>query len=144
VALDHVVIHIDDWDSCNAFYVDVLGATRIENPEGRANPLGAWAYRLGDQQINVHGPWPGRESPCCPPPMNEVGRADLAFRTTRTAEENATWLRSHRVEVIAGPMRRFGAGGWGASIYCRDPSGNGIELIAYESSTDGSVISPKP
>jgi len=29
-------------------------------------------------------------------------------------------------------MRRFGFGGWGTSVYCRDPSGNGIELISYE------------
>ena len=129
--LDHVVIHVDDWASCNAFYVDVLGFERIDNPEGRANPLGASAYRLGGQQINVHGPWPGQSEPCCPPPLNEVGRADLAFRTSATAEQNVEMLERSGIRVVAGPVRRFGALGWGTSIYCHDPSGNGVELIAY-------------
>lgn len=129
---DHVVIHIDDWDACHDFYRRVLGAEVIPNPEGKDNPLGAWAYRIGGQQPNVHGPWPGQSPECCPPPMNEVGRADLAFRTSLTAEQNVARLRANGVEVEAGPERRFGARGWGTSVYCRDPSGNGIELIAYE------------
>jgi catechol 2,3-dioxygenase-like lactoylglutathione lyase family enzyme len=129
---DHVVIHIDDWVLCNQFYAEVLGLDVVENPEGARNPMGAWVYRLGGQQINVHIPWPGMETPCCPPPLNEIGRADLAFRTTRTAEENIAHLVACGVEVADGPMRRFGAHGWGTSIYCRDPSRNGIELIAYD------------
>jgi catechol 2,3-dioxygenase-like lactoylglutathione lyase family enzyme len=129
---DHAVIHIDDWRACNDFYARVLGAEIVENPEVAANPLGAWAYRFGGQQVNVHGPWPGRTTPCCPPPLNEVGRSDLAFRTTRTSDENVAWLLSQHVTIEAGPTRRFGSRGWGTSVYCRDPSGNGIELIAYE------------
>lgn len=126
------MIHIDDWDACNAFYEQVLGAELVENPEGTANPLGAWAYRFADHQINVHGPWSGLEPPCCVPALNEVGRGDLCFRTDRSPEATVAWLESLGVVIVAGPMRRFGAGGWGTSIYCRDPSGNGIELIAYE------------
>lgn len=129
--LDHVVIHVNDWDASNKFYGHVLGAAVLDNPEGQDNPLGAWAYRVGGQQINVHGPWPGRSIPCCEPPLNEVGRADLAFRITGSSAEAEEWLRSHGVEVTDGPMRRFGHGGWGMSVYCRDPSGNGIELISY-------------
>jgi len=132
LAFDHAVIHIDDWEACNAFYAEVLGAELVENPEGIDNPFGAWAYRFAGQQINVHGPWPGREAPCCPPPLNEVGRADLCFRTARPPGDTVALLRSHGVAVEAGPMRRFGFGGWGTSVYCRDPSGNGIELISYE------------
>lgn len=128
---DHVVIHIDNWDACNHFYGVILGAEVIENPEGAANPAGAWAYRLGEQQINVHGPWPGTTWDCCPPPLNEIGRADLAFRTQRTTEQNLALLTQRGVPIEAGPIPRFGANGWGTSIYCRDPSGNGIELISY-------------
>ncbi|HUS61938.1 MAG TPA: VOC family protein [Acidimicrobiales bacterium] len=131
LALDHVVIHIDNWDSCNAFYAAVLQVEIIDNPEGAANPLGSKAYRVASQQVNVHGPWPGMEGVCCPPPLNEVGRADLAFRTERTAAENVDWLDQHGVAIVAGPMPRFGAHGWGVSVYCHDPSGNGIELISY-------------
>jgi catechol 2,3-dioxygenase-like lactoylglutathione lyase family enzyme len=42
-------------------------------------------------------------------------------------------LEEHGVELVAGPVRRFGAHGRGTSVYCRDPSGNGVELISYES-----------
>ena len=134
IELDHVVIHIDDWEACQAFYGGVLGFDRVSNPEAQGNPLGGCAYRVGRQQINVHGPWPGQSTECCPPPFNEVGRADIAFRSTRSTAENVALLRSHGIEISSGPMRRFGARGWGTSIYCLDPSGNGVELISYEDS----------
>jgi hypothetical protein len=60
-----------------------------------------------------------------------VGRADLAFRTHRTADENVELLRAHGIALVAGPIRRFGARGWGTSVYCHDPSGNGVELISH-------------
>lgn len=131
--LDHVVIHIDDWDAAHAFYLGVLGVERVvANPEASGNPLDACAYRLGETQINVHGPWPGQHGDCCPAPYNEIGRADLAFRTSLTPEAVVALLRTNDVEIVAGPVRRFGAMGWGSSVYCADPSGNGIELISYE------------
>ncbi len=131
VELDHVVIHIDDWDACNSFYADVLDADLVENPEAAGNPLAAFAYRFGEQQVNVHGPWPGTDLPCCPPPLNEVGRADLAFRTEQPIDEIQRRLERFSVTVTAGPVRRFGSRGWGTSVYCYDPSGNGIEIISY-------------
>lgn len=48
--LDHCVIHVSDWTVSNPFYRDVLGAELIDR--GR----GAWAYRFGTEQLNVHGP----------------------------------------------------------------------------------------
>ena len=50
IRLDHCVIHVSDWARANAFYRDVLGAELIGEPDGIA------IYRLGDQQLNVHGP----------------------------------------------------------------------------------------
>lgn len=131
-SLDHVVIHVHDWDSTIAFYVDVLGLERIANPEGAANALGSVAFRSGQQQVNVHGPWPGSTTPCCPPPLNEVGNADLAFATESSTDEVVEHLRRADVAVIEGPIRRFGGRGWGTSVYCRDPSGNGVEIISYD------------
>jgi catechol 2,3-dioxygenase-like lactoylglutathione lyase family enzyme len=61
--LDHVIIHIDDWDASHAFYVDVLGLDRVENPEGQANPLGAWAYRLGARRSMSTVRGPGSRAP---------------------------------------------------------------------------------
>ena len=47
--LDHVVIAVSDLQRSNAFYRDVLGAEIVEI-DGRV------AYRIGCQQLNVHGP----------------------------------------------------------------------------------------
>ena len=48
-ALDHVVIHISDWELSNAFYRDVLGAELVARGCG-------FAYRIGARQLNCHGP----------------------------------------------------------------------------------------
>ena len=48
--LDHCVIAVTDWERSNAFYCDVLGAELVELDKGR------YAYRFGEQQLNVHGP----------------------------------------------------------------------------------------
>jgi catechol 2,3-dioxygenase-like lactoylglutathione lyase family enzyme len=130
--LDHLVLHIRDWSSTVQFYESVIGGEVIANEEGVANPLGATALRLGGQQINLHGPWPGRElGRCCPPPMNQPGTADLCFEWPGDAESAARHLVACGVPITEGPMQRFGARGWGTSIYTRDPDGNGIELISY-------------
>ncbi len=47
--LDHCVITVSDWERSNRFYRDVLGAELVRLPNG-------WAYRFGDEQLNVHGP----------------------------------------------------------------------------------------
>jgi catechol 2,3-dioxygenase-like lactoylglutathione lyase family enzyme len=48
--LDHSVIAVSDWEVSNAFYRDVVGADLVPGGPGRV------AYRLGDTQLNVHGP----------------------------------------------------------------------------------------
>jgi catechol 2,3-dioxygenase-like lactoylglutathione lyase family enzyme len=57
VRLHHVVIAVSDWDRSIAFYRYVLGGQVIDHPDGRL------AFRFGTQQLNVHGPAPGRGDP---------------------------------------------------------------------------------
>jgi catechol 2,3-dioxygenase-like lactoylglutathione lyase family enzyme len=49
VRIDHSVIAVSDWAS-NRFYRDIVGAEVVETAQGR------FAYRIGDTQLNVHGP----------------------------------------------------------------------------------------
>jgi catechol 2,3-dioxygenase-like lactoylglutathione lyase family enzyme len=69
-ALDHVVIHVSDWARSNAFYRDVLEAEVVERETG-------FAYRIGDQLLNCHGPGVDPDSvariPVAP------GNSDLCF-----------------------------------------------------------------
>ena len=48
--LDHCVIAVSDWGRATAFYRDVIGAEVVPIDSGRVS------FRVGDTQLNVHGP----------------------------------------------------------------------------------------
>ena len=57
VKFDHCVIQVSDWERCNAFYRDVLGAELIRQNNG-------WAYRFGDTAAQLPRAWRGPDSGC--------------------------------------------------------------------------------
>lgn len=120
--LDHVVIAVSDWERSNDFYRDVLGAEII--PRGRT-----FAYRFGDQQLNVHGPG-GDPYPVARKPV-KPGNSDLCFEWYGSITEAVHHLRQHGVEIEEGPVERPGVKGPGSSVYFRDPDGTLLELISY-------------
>jgi catechol 2,3-dioxygenase-like lactoylglutathione lyase family enzyme len=123
VRLDHVVIHVTDWERSNAFYREVLGAEVISRGAG-------YAYRLGEQQLNCHGP--GVEAA----PLARVpvvpGNSDVCFRWLGPIEGAVAHLGQLGVVVEQGPVTRHGAAGAGTSVYFRDPDGSLLEFISYE------------
>jgi catechol 2,3-dioxygenase-like lactoylglutathione lyase family enzyme len=128
-AVDHVVVAVSDWDTSNAFYREVVGAELVELDKGR------WAYRVGAQQLNVHGPG-ASPNPVAADPVRP-GNSDLCFVWDGSAEEAAAHLRLHGVEVVDGPVDRVGARGAGKSIYFRDPDGSLLEFITYAAASSG-------
>lgn len=122
-SLDHVVIAVSDWERSNAFYRDVVGAELVVLPRGR------WAYRVGDVQLNVHGPG------STPQPLSATrvvpGNSDLGLEWPGPIEEAVAHLERHDVEIIEGPVDRQGARGSGKSVYFRDPDGSLLEFISY-------------
>ena len=88
-----------------------------------------WAYRFGDQQLNVHGPGvdaaPVAKIPVPP------GGSDLCFVWPGPLSDAERHLRRHGVEVEMGPVERRGAEGVGASLYFSDPDGSLLEFISY-------------
>ena len=120
--LDHVVISVSDWERSNNFYRDVLGAEVVRRGDG-------FAYRFGDQQLNVHGPGMSpflrADDPVRP------GNSDLCFVWPGSPVEALAHLARNGVEVVAGPIEREGARGTGTSVYFRDPDGTLLELMAY-------------
>jgi catechol 2,3-dioxygenase-like lactoylglutathione lyase family enzyme len=123
VRLDHAVIAVSDWDRSNAFYRDVLGADVVPRAAG-------YAYRFGEQQLNVHGPG-GDPYPVAADPVRP-GNSDLCFVWDGAIAGAVEHLRSLGVETIEGPVRRPGARGEGTSVYFRDPDGSLLELISYD------------
>jgi catechol 2,3-dioxygenase-like lactoylglutathione lyase family enzyme len=122
ISFDHCVVHVSDWERSNAFYRDVLGAELIKRGAG-------WAYRFGDQQLNLHGPGVNAE-PLARDPVRP-GNSDLCFRWDGPIEAAIEHLREHGVEVEVGPVPRAGARGDGTSVYFRDPDGSLLEFIVY-------------
>ena len=125
IRIDHCVIHVSDWERSNAFYRDVVGATIVEYPNGR------YAYRFGDQQLNVHGPGFDAGTLVALHPV-APGNSDLCFVWPGPIEEAAEHLRDCGVEIEAQPSRRTGGRGEGTSVYFRDPDGSLLELISYD------------
>jgi catechol 2,3-dioxygenase-like lactoylglutathione lyase family enzyme len=117
------VIAVSDWARSNRFYADVIGAELVELDKGR------WAYRVGELQLNVHGPgsepYPRAGDPVRP------GNSDLCFLWSGRIEDAVAHLREYDVDVEEGPVERSGARGTGRSVYFRDPDGSLLEFISY-------------
>jgi catechol 2,3-dioxygenase-like lactoylglutathione lyase family enzyme len=122
IAFDHCVIAVTDWERSNAFYRDVIGAEVVPRGAG-------FAYRLGAQQLNVHGP--GVDAQPVARDRVRPGNSDVCFRWDGTIDEAVAHLRRHGVEVELGPVTRHGAAGEGTSVYFRDPDGSLMEFIVY-------------
>ncbi len=69
--LDHVVIHVSDWERSNAFYRDVLGAEVVPRGAG-------FAYKIGDIRLNCHGPGIGHVNAVAKVPVMP-GNSDICF-----------------------------------------------------------------
>ena len=116
--LDHVVLRCHDQDRMLDFYVRILGLTE----ERRLEAIGLIQLRAGRSLVDLVPDAGGapREHP-------NVDHLCLAIATP-DLDVVVRYLVTFGVETIGEPMVRYGARGYGLSIYCRDPEGNVIEL----------------
>ena len=119
--LDHVVLRVTDMDRAIAFYGAVLGCPI----ERRLESIGLVQLRAGTSMIDL--------VPCGPddkPGLSIDGR-NMDHYAVRVARMDAAAITAHLEAhgVAAGPVqRRYGAEGYGSSIYITDPDGNTVEL----------------
>jgi catechol 2,3-dioxygenase-like lactoylglutathione lyase family enzyme len=115
LGLDHVVFKVADMDRAIAFWRDVIGARE----ERRIEEIGLVQMRAGTSLIDLA---PADE------PHGGQNVEHVCIEITPWDEEA---LRAHLAahEVEAGKSEiRYGAHGFGPSIYLEDPDGNMIEL----------------
>src|SRR4051812_23221226 len=122
--VDFWVIQVSVWEKGVAFYPRVIGATAVPAQGG------GFVFRLGKQQLNVHGP-NKRAEPVARHPV-QPGNSDLCFRWDGPIEDARRHLQAQGVAIELGPIGRYGAKGDGTSVYFRDPDGSLMEFISYE------------
>jgi glyoxylase I family protein len=120
-ALDHVVLRVADPDGMTRFYCDVLGCT-VEKIQEK---IGLIQLRAGSALIDLLHPGddPNTAERRETPNMDHFCLTVEPFDGTALAAH----LRAHGVEP-GEPARRYGATGYGLSIYLSDPEGNMVEL----------------
>ena len=124
-SLDHLVLRVRDLEGMTRFYTEVLGLT----VERRADAIGMVQLRAGAQLVDlvaVDGML-GRHGGAAPGPegrnLDHVCLNVEDFDLDRVVAH----LQAHGV-TVGESGRRYGAGGFGVSVYLTDPEGNGLEL----------------
>jgi glyoxylase I family protein len=123
--LDHLVLRVRDMAAMERFYCEVLGLT----VDRRQDRIGLVQLRAGAQLVDLvdvggmlgqaGGAAPGAEGRNLDHFCLNLDDFDLAAVEAH--------LKAHGV-VVGESGRRYGAGGFGVSIYMIDPEGNGLEL----------------
>ncbi len=124
-SLDHLVLRVRDLAAMERFYCDVLGLS----VERRADQIGMVQLRAGAQLVDLvavdgmlgkqGGAGPGAEGRNLDHFCLNLEDFDLAAVTAHLAEHGV---------AVGESGRRYGAGGFGVSVYLTDPEGNGLEL----------------
>ncbi|HUZ14083.1 MAG TPA: VOC family protein [Caulobacteraceae bacterium] len=124
-SLDHLVLRVRDLEAMTRFYTEVLGLA----PERRSEQIGLVQLRAGAQLIDLvaaDGPL-GREGGAAP----GAGGRNLDHFCLNVEDFElgrvVAHLEAHGV-TVGESGRRYGAGGFGISVYLKDPEGNGLEL----------------
>ena len=114
--LDHVVLRVADMDRAIGFYEQVLGL----HVERRLESIGLVQLRAGAAMIDL-----------VPRTEDEDDGRNMDHFAVRIEEMDVAALTAHlkRHGIDPGEVRRrYGAEGYGSSIYITDPDGNTVEL----------------
>jgi glyoxylase I family protein len=116
-ALDHVVLRVGNLDRAIEFYEKVLGC-HVERTLDEPKLV---QLRAGASLIDL--------VPASPPP--QIGARNMDHFAVRVDGFDAAALTRHlrRHGIAVGEVReRYGAEGYGPSLYISDPDGNTVEL----------------
>lgn len=115
--LDHVVLRVADMDRAIRFYCDVLGCRE----ERRVESIGLVQLRAGAALIDL--------VPRAAGDTSNQGNMDHFALTIEPFDPDVlkNYFANHGI-IIGEIARRYGAEGYGPSIYLNDPDGNQVEL----------------
>lgn len=116
LGLDHVVLRVRDLAASIAFYKHVLGA----KVERQLQVPRIVQLRVGESLLDLV---PGRKGRASTANMDHFALRVAPLDRAALARK----LARYRIEV-APVAERYGAEGYGPSVYFRDPDGNTVEL----------------
>ena len=121
--LDHLVLRVVDLEAMLRFYRDVLGCELLRARED----IGLYQLRCGSSMLDlvpVGGKAGGEGAP-------QHATRNLDHFCVRVEPFDEGEIRAHLAAhgLEAGPVQmRYGAEGYGPSMYLDDPEGNTVEL----------------
>ncbi|MFJ4683972.1 VOC family protein [Streptomyces sp. NPDC091377] len=122
---DHVVLNVAEVERSLDFYCGVLGLEPVRVDAWRAGTVPFPSARVSARTIIdlVSGP-----------------RSDANVDHICLVVDPLDWqevIATGVLDVLEGPVRRFGARGEATSVYVRDPDGNTVELRWYPDDVPG-------
>ena len=128
-ALDHIVLNVADVDRALRFYADGLGLETERLDEYRRGACPFPSVRVSaDTIVDLFPPALRKDAPASGARVN-LDHFCLVVEEPPDAVQ--AHLAAIGVAVETGPVRVFGARGYGASVYVRDPDGTLVELRSY-------------
>ncbi|KWC21911.1 VOC family protein [Burkholderia ubonensis] len=122
--IDHVVLRVTDMAAMTRFYCDAVGC-RVEREQPE---LGLVQLRAGDALIDLLAVGGTLDRPDSGPPGAGRNLDHLCLRVEPfDPQALAAHFAAHGAPPGA-PEERYGADGYGPSIYLFDPEGNMLEL----------------
>ena len=117
---DHLVLRCADVERTLAWYVDVIGLEPVRVEEWRREEVFFPSVRISPTTIvDLIGGGDGAD-----------GRLDHICIVVEPCDLLAV-AAAKGLEVLEGPVPRYGAQGDGTSIYVKDPDGGTVELRFY-------------
>lgn len=139
--LDHIVLNVRDIDKTLGFYTGVLGLQGERVQEFKEGKVGFPSVRINEHtlidfsQVSQVSPV-SSDKPVKKASASETGVGGNLNHFCLVVDEVdfsviVNYLKEHGVQILTGPVSRWGARGRATSIYFNDPDGNEIEIRAY-------------
>lgn len=119
--LDHIALKVTDMDKTLHFYHDVLGLEVLHTSGPHENGGRSAAVKVGNEKMDIFY----RPDFVSTDKDKPVGMDHVCFTVDMdNMEELVDYLRQQDVEIMWGPVTRFGT----TSVYVFDPDGIHVEL----------------
>ncbi|WP_267202207.1 VOC family protein [Limosilactobacillus kribbianus] len=123
--IDHVVLTVSDLEESMRFYHEVFDMPVIE----QQTTTDVITLRCGHQLIRLQK---ADRDTALKAPHPTSGAADLCLVAGDQFDDILHHLRSYYVDVVEGPIPKYGSEGEMTSIYVHDPDQNLIEIAVYK------------